>query len=186
MEEEPTRTCSVCKTPRSRQEFSGKQWAAKAHSRKCRVCGLTTVADGAVGRDLADRGVHVDVATSSEELPELVPHATKSQNAEFQRKLETWAQYASQGQIRRLCETFVPLDLDSSEVQQFVHDLETDRERWLALAADVQAVAKGQGVTRILGDQKNLIEIQFKDPNHPQIDRAVVFTCTAGDWRAEG
>ena len=105
----------------------------------------------------------------------------------MQAKLDQLAALARDGKIRELVAVFVPLDLSPAEAAEFASDLEGDKDRWAALAAELILIASGQGVHNIVGNQRDKAEFHFRVPGEREfITREVVFTCIGGDWRAEG
>eukprot|EP00961_Rhodomonas_salina_P053396 716208-Rhodomonas_salina.1 len=60
---ESGRQCSVCGETKLSAEFSKKQWAAKAHSRKCKAC--TDGEEGGVTKDMSRVSLHSEGASQS-------------------------------------------------------------------------------------------------------------------------
>jgi hypothetical protein len=111
---------------------------------------------------------------------------SRTRNAALQAKLDALAALAAQGDVRGFCAAFLPLDLAPDEAEEFTSGLAEDVERWRVIAAEVTALARGEGVTRVLGDQKTSAEFRFTMPGRDFIGREVVFTCVGGEWRAQG
>ena len=79
---------------------------------------------------------------------------------------------------------FVPLDLDQKDMASFLTDLQ-DGNAWEGLIAEIRAIAEGNLVISIAGDQVNKAMFSFEHPIHQGMDREVAFICTQGEWRAE-
>ena len=82
---------------------------------------------------------------------------------------------------------FVPHDLNQEDTDYFAGELEGDETRWKQLAQEVQLIADGSEVLKIIGDQETRAEFRYLMPGQSlNIQREVVFYCENGDWRAEG
>jgi len=80
---------------------------------------------------------------------------------------------------------FVPLDCDEEDVKDFTARLKLDGTEWANLKQEIAAIAGGQLVKGILGNQTTKAKFMFQHPTQAMCDREVVFTCVNGDWRAE-
>ena len=83
------------------------------------------------------------------------------------------------------------MDLTPDEIQSFVHDLtnagDDSDSQWNNLKIEMQVISSGLGVTKIeeLNGGRRIVFF-FEHPVYKGCDREVVFTCTDGEWRAEG
>jgi hypothetical protein len=60
------------------------------------------------------------------------------------------------------------------------------RRSWEVLASEMRVLSSGDGVRKVIGDQVRRCEFHYAMPGRAFIGREVVFTCTDGEWRAEG
>ena len=108
-------------------------------------------------------------------------------NPELQKRLDLLAELSRRGDIRGFVRVFVPHDLTQDDTDYFAGELEGDETRWQQLAQEVQLIADGSKVLKIVGDQTTRAEFRYLMPNQAlAIQREVVFYCENGDWRAEG
>ncbi|KAK3276633.1 hypothetical protein CYMTET_15309 [Cymbomonas tetramitiformis] len=107
-------------------------------------------------------------------------------NPALQAKLDYWASLCEQHKIAEFAVSFVAPDVSPEDVEAFSTGMQTDPVRWQQMAAEMQLIALGVGVTKIFGDQQTSAEYHFCMPGHEFIERQVVFRCYNGDWRAEG
>ena len=136
----------------------------------------------------ADEHEEEEEGEEEQEAPRGAGGGVVPRNEALRRKLELLAAHASAGRLRDFCAAFLPLDLSAEEASDFVAGLETDTQRWTQIAAEVTALATGDGVRRVIGDQRTRAEFRFSMPGRTYINREVVFVCAEGtnDWRAEG
>ena len=131
---------------------------------------------------------HQEEDDEVEEAPRGAGGGVVPRNEALRRKLELLAAHAAAGRLRDFCAAFLPLDLSAGEASEFVAGLEADTERWRQIASEVTALALGDGVRHVIGDQLTRAEFRFSMPGRAYINREVVFVCAEGnqDWRAEG
>lgn len=107
----------------------------------------------------------------------------------LQTKLDLLTEFAINNQRSDFVHAFVPLDLSHADIDAYLDELTNGPEadgQWTNLIAEVAAIAAGRGVTKIEGDQITKAVFFFQHPLFPGCDREVSFTCTNGEWRAEG
>ena len=107
----------------------------------------------------------------------------------LQQKLNQLATLANANDRAQFVAQFVPLDLTEDDMKGFLDDLTIAPEaegQWNNLKVEIIALARGQGVTRIEGDQTTRAIFFFEHPTLKGCDREVSFLCTGGEWRAEG
>jgi hypothetical protein len=108
-------------------------------------------------------------------------------NPELQKRLDLLAELSRRGDVRGFVRVFVPHDLNQEDTDYFAGELEGDDTRWKQLAQEVQLIADGSEVLKIIGDQETRAEFRYLMPGQSlNIQREVVFYCENGDWRAEG
>lgn len=118
--------------------------------------------------------------------PRQLEQGPRTINPALQAKLDFWASLCEQHKIAEFASSFVAPDVSPEDVEAFSTGMQTDPVRWQQMAAEMQLIALGVGVTKIFGDQQTSAEYHFRMPGHEFIERQVVFRCYAGDWRAEG
>lgn len=104
----------------------------------------------------------------------------------LQAKLDELAAFCAAGDKSSFVNAFVPLDLTSEETAGYLSDLNDNEAEWMALAAEIAAIADGKTVTKIVGDETDRTTFFFPHPTLEGCDREVVFVCVGGEWRAEG
>jgi len=109
----------------------------------------------------------------------------RTSSPSLQKKLEGLAALAAGGDREAFARAFVPLDLTEEDLNGYLGDLQND-DNWRNVVADIVALASGESVTSISGDQTRSATFVFPHPLQPMCDREVVFICSAGEWRAEG
>mmetsp|Transcript_17989 Transcript_17989/g.22022 ORF Transcript_17989/g.22022 Transcript_17989/m.22022 type:complete len:162 (-) Transcript_17989:874-1359(-) len=132
---------------------------------------------------IAQQYPHSD-GPSEEELSCL---QTESQT--LQMKLDQLTTLSHNNDRKQFVSQFVPLDLTQEDMDGYLHDLTLAPEaegHWFNLIVEIEAIARGKGVTKIEGDQKSRAIFHFEHPTLKGCDREVSFTCVGGEWRAEG
>lgn len=104
----------------------------------------------------------------------------------LQAKLDELAAFCAAGDKSSFVNAFVPLDLTFEETAGYLSDLNDNEAEWMALAAEIAAIADGKTVTKIVGDETDRTTFFFPHPTLESCDREVVFVCVGGEWRAEG
>jgi len=109
----------------------------------------------------------------------------------LQAKLDALAALGAADDVDAFVAAFVPLDLTADEAAGYAGSLKAAPSEWAELVGEVTALARGDGVTAIEGEEDGAgpVTFFFLPPgagHDSNVDRAVVFTCDGGDWRAEG
>jgi hypothetical protein len=107
----------------------------------------------------------------------------------LQAKLDQWTQLGLDNNRKGFVEQFVPLDLSREDAIGYLQDLTIHPEaegQWTNLISEIAAIRCGKGVHKIEGDQIHRAVFFFSHPLLETCDREVAFTCTKGEWRAEG
>jgi hypothetical protein len=110
----------------------------------------------------------------------------RSFNTQLQQKLDTLAAFCATGDRKSFVKAFVPLDLTPDETAGYLADLTGNDDEWESLSREIQAIADGGTVVKILGDQTKKAVFFFPHPTISGCDREVSFVCSEGEWRAEG
>jgi hypothetical protein len=113
----------------------------------------------------------------------------KTSSESLQSKLDLLVALAAANDRVGFVNSFVPLDLTADDTAGYLQDLTDGPEaegQWQNLIAEIRAISVGVGVNRIGGDQVKVACFFFAHPTLDGCDREVVFTCSAGEWRAEG
>jgi hypothetical protein len=113
----------------------------------------------------------------------------QTSSSSLQAKLDQLAQLALSNDRAGFVSQFVPLDLSPADSMAYLQDLTTSPEadgQWRNLSSEITAMSAGRGVDHIEGDQVNNAVFYFKHPLLQSCDREVSFTCSRGEWRAEG
>ena len=126
----------------------------------------------------------------------LTPGTMKTSIPSLQAYLDELHLLAEKNDVPAFVAAFVPLDLSSSDAKGFEDDLlrngEEGEGQWRNLRAEVMAIAKGEGVEKIEGQEEAAraaaepVVFFFVHPLLVDCDREVGFTCVDGKWRAEG
>jgi len=106
-------------------------------------------------------------------------------NPTLQAKLDELMALAAADNREAFARAFVPLDLGEEDLVGYAEDLRDDGN-WRNLVGEIGALASGETVTRIAGDQTTTVTFFFPHPLQAKCDREVVFVCVGGEWRAEG
>lgn len=106
----------------------------------------------------------------------------------LQKKLDGLVALAAAGDREAFARAFVPLDLTEDELAGYVGHLKNGDGEWKNLISEIKAVALGETVERIEGDQITRATFFFPHPTIELCDREVVFVRPSkdSDWRAEG
>ncbi len=113
----------------------------------------------------------------------------QTDSSTLQQKLDQLSTLANSNNREQFVAQFVPLDLTQEEMKGFLDDLTISPEaegQWNHLKAEINALARGIGVTKIEGDQTSQAIFFFEHPTLKGCDREVGFSCVNGEWRAEG
>mmetsp|Transcript_10983 Transcript_10983/g.17260 ORF Transcript_10983/g.17260 Transcript_10983/m.17260 type:complete len:114 (+) Transcript_10983:181-522(+) len=111
----------------------------------------------------------------------------KTTNPALQAKLDQLVAYGNEDKVEEFVRLFVPSDLTEDELKDYMSRLVCENKaEWINLKDEIAAIAQGESVNRITGDQTTNATFFFKHPTLRNCDREVVFVCTDGDWRAEG
>lgn len=165
----------------SKQALAPPQAAAPAAPQS------TTTADGNVPMDAVT--YPPSDGPSNEELDCL-----QTTSESLQTKLDQLTSAILANDRAHFVQQFVPLDLSPADTARYLEDLTTAPEaegQWTNLASEIAALAAGQGVTKIEGDQQTRAVFYFEHPLLKGCDREVTFTGTVmangtTEWRAEG
>ena len=113
----------------------------------------------------------------------------QTDSSTLQEKLDKLSFLANSNNKKEFVAQFVPLDLTQDEIDGFLDDLTNSPEaegQWNHLKSEINALAKGIGVTKIEGDQTSQAIFFFEHPTLKGCDREVSFSCVNNEWRAEG
>jgi hypothetical protein len=115
--------------------------------------------------------------------------ALRTSSKTLQQKLDELALLSKNNDRESFVAAFVPLDLTPADSQGYLDDLTKGPEsvgQWANLAAEIAAIAEGNGVQKISGDQVSEAVFFLSHPLLEKCDREVAFRCVGGEWRAEG
>ena len=111
----------------------------------------------------------------------------RTTSASLQAKLDALVALAASDDLTGFVAIFVPLDIPAEDIAEYQKRLAECAEEWAFLKADIQAIASGEGVIEVEGNETERAVFRFKNPGQQEDqDREVAFVCTDGDWRAEG
>ena len=113
----------------------------------------------------------------------------QTDSSTLQQKLDQLSTLANSNNREQFVAQFVPLDLTQDEMKGFLEDLTTSPEaegQWNHLKEEINALARGIGVSKIEGDQTSRAIFFFQHPILKGCDREVAFCYVNGEWRAEG
>ena len=101
--------------------------------------------------------------------------------------MDSLVEFGKRGAIDQFVRAFVPLDISEDDLVHYLKGLQDSKEEWINLRLEIAVCASGKSVSRIEGDQETRAVFFFPSPNKNfDFDREVIFTCTDGEWRAEG